>query len=41
MLPNHMVYQVWKALRHVSEAIILHIQLLLLIILLARIFDES
>ena len=41
MLPNHMVYQVWKALRHVSEAIILHIQLPLLIILLARIFDGS
>ena len=41
MLPNHMVYQVWKALRHVSEAIILHIQLPLLIILLAGIFDES
>ena len=39
--PNHMVYQVWKALKHVSEAIILSIQQPLLIILLARIFDES
>ena len=35
------VYQVWKALKHVGESIILHIQLPLLIILLARIFDES
>ena len=33
--------QVWKALKHVGEAIILPIQLPLLIILLARIFDVS
>ena len=36
-----MVYQVWKALRHVGEAMTFHIQQPLLIILLARIFDES